>query len=212
METASPVRAQYWVELEGRTHGPCAASFLRRLRGFTLNTPLRCGPAGPWAPAFKVVDLKAYFAPSVNPSVSMPAYRAPVFKTTLQQHRYFVAEPQGSDSLVRTARVLTLLAAALVLSTLHFVPMTEFKAKALQTQKRLQPVIQRSREMQVAREFINNTTQKIQRSVGQWQKKVQIQRQALLTARRKVDQLARQQSEQWNPIERPRPSLRSKAR
>jgi len=53
---------QYYVKMGGQPQGPYTIDKLRRVPGFTLQSPLCLTPNGEWKPAFTVVDLKAYLA------------------------------------------------------------------------------------------------------------------------------------------------------
>src|SRR5262245_23536579 len=52
---------QYFIKLPGTPEGPYPIDELRQIPGFTLRVTLRKSPDEEWKPAFKVLDLKAYF-------------------------------------------------------------------------------------------------------------------------------------------------------
>jgi hypothetical protein len=54
----------YYVSIQGQTKGPYRTEYLRRIPGFTLQTPVRLSPLDPWKPAFTTINLKAYFSGS----------------------------------------------------------------------------------------------------------------------------------------------------
>jgi len=59
---------RYYLKMAGQSEGPYTMDQLRRLRGFTLQSPLRLGLGDEWEPAFTVLDLKAYMTPPSLPN------------------------------------------------------------------------------------------------------------------------------------------------
>jgi hypothetical protein len=59
---------QYFVKLGGKTQGPVPVNALRKLAGFTLQTPVQLQGSETWSPAFQAIDLKAYFHNPVRDS------------------------------------------------------------------------------------------------------------------------------------------------
>lgn len=132
MNTQGYVANVYWVEINGETKGPLSEQGLRRLRGFTLQTPIRRSPQGPALPAFQVIDLQAYFATPVRgPAVSakFQNQHAPLMERMFQGP--VSSTPRRAGALVRSAQILTLLATAAVLAMVQVVPLSEMKQDAL---------------------------------------------------------------------------------
>ncbi len=63
----------YRVNMDGQVVGPYPLHNLRRLPGFTLQTPVQLEGTNEWNPAFQVLDLKAYFANPVRTSFEQTA-------------------------------------------------------------------------------------------------------------------------------------------
>ena len=144
MKTETLLRTQYWVQLKGAVHGPYPAAFLRRIRGFTLNTPARGGPQEPWAPAYQVVDLGAYF------TVPAKAFPPPSVDTTPFLDTFFhggAAARSSAKKLSRLAGFLTGFAAACVITTLKIVPMPELQADARRAQQPIAIFVQHPKKV-----------------------------------------------------------------
>ena len=59
METFLTTR--YFVRISDQVSGPFAVTELHKVPGFVLATPVCAEGSKTWAPAFEVIDLKAYF-------------------------------------------------------------------------------------------------------------------------------------------------------
>ena len=111
------------VKLNGKIVGPCPVHQLRKLTGFTLQTPVSVPGTGQWEPAFQAIDLKTYFdTPSKNSFVR--AQQAKNLKLLFSPER-----PRGKSG----RRRLWLLAAVSIAAIVAVLAFPKYKEAAGRT-------------------------------------------------------------------------------
>lgn len=73
VDLRSAAGIRYYMLSGGHACGPYRLEELRRLPGFTLQTPLRISPSHDWKPAFSVIDIRAYFGSGPTPQQARDA-------------------------------------------------------------------------------------------------------------------------------------------
>jgi hypothetical protein len=102
---------QYFVKLAGKTQGPMPVNALRKLPGFTLQTPVQLQGSDSWSPAFQAIDLKIYFNNPVRDSFQSQQSLSRVTDLLTQSVGKLKIRKRPSSTLSKVAVLCTLLAA-----------------------------------------------------------------------------------------------------